>query len=415
MFDDYKREDDLPTQEDEGRDDREEDGDSEEESEGETPPADTDEQVSEGDEDSEGEPDAADDEAEGAEGEGEAEEQPSEDADGSEGERDEGEDSKGESDAADEEAEGAEGEGEAEGAEEEKEEEKGPTPGTFDGLDSGLAWCGEPAYEPPLPTGYLPPPEAEGPAAAVSAADRSQRIKERLASRRAETEAERTWIQKVPIPVWLCMPATIFIIVWIALFARPWAQIPEPGEDMKVDSSILKASSVDDVVGRMMELRIKDWDPEPSWQILANDVLGLKSRKSRARLVFYPPERKNFTVSCQVCIIDTLADHSVWLRIHESRAVGLESSEREDANPGAAFYKSDATGTKTLKVLQPTPVKTDYWYTLAIRVKDGVCTYFVNGKELSEKPNAPATIEAISVVAKNVRFYVRNWTVGPAE
>jgi len=357
--------------------------------------------------------DEARDDEEQADSELSGDEEPTDDTEPSDGEEPvDGDEPSNDEEPADSKLSGDEAEGSADEQEEDQAEETGPTPGIFDGLDSGLAWYGEDAFEPPLPAGYLPPPELPEGAAAPAGMDRSQRIKDRLASRRAETEAEKKWFQRIPTPIWICMPATVFIIIWIVVFAKPWQQIPEPGADKKFDESLLKGHNVEDSAARAKALHIRERVPALTWKILPGDILGMKLRKSSAKVVFEPSEAKNFTASCEVCIVDTLADYSVWLQVHTSRGVGLVGSGRDGSPSGPACKKPDATG-QTVQWVQEMPEDKmmNHWYSLALRVEDGTCTYYVNGKALPHTPAAPQEVEAITLVAANAQIYVRDWKV----
>ena len=123
-----------------------------------------------------------------------------------------------------------------------------------DGLESGLAWFGEPAFEPPLAPGMGPggavaaavleaPPAVAEATPRLSAADRQAQMRERLAARRKETQAQRKWYQKIPIPILFCIPAVIFIIVYV-LVVRPWDRMPEPTE--KFDQALIDAAPLAD-------------------------------------------------------------------------------------------------------------------------------------------------------------------------
>ncbi len=108
--------------------------------------------------------------------------------------------------------------------------------------------------------------------------------------------------------------------------------------------------------------------------------------------------------------MNTLSDFSVWMQVHTSRGVGIVGSDRDASPKGAGCLKTNDVG-QTARWLQTTPIKPNYWYSLAIRVQGGVCTYYVNGKALPHTPAAPQDVKAITLTTINSLIYVRDWKV----
>lgn len=319
-----------------------------------------------------------------------------------------------------EEAEAGDGEDADEEADEEPEEE--PEPGAFlkhDGLESGLSWYGAVPFIPPLAPGAEPPhrPAAEeeaeaeedmGPRPTLSAAERRQQMRERLDARRAVTKAQRTWFQRIPAPVWLSLPATLFIIGYI-IVVRPWDRIPDP--TMVLDPALLTVDAVEDQPLALAErgLEVK---PEGAWRLLpSGELLMTKARRTATVTVDVEEPLKNCEVSVEACTVGE--GYVLWLCLDEKQATALaldatpRGGQDSDLVRKSAF---DGSGS-TIKI----NIKPDHWYELKIRIEGTQTRYFVNGYELQAVTARPPSVERIVLVAQEAKAVFRNWKITPLE
>ncbi|NQT51804.1 hypothetical protein HQ576_07135 [bacterium] len=308
---------------------------------------------------------------------------------------------------------------EAEAGDDEEPEEE-PEPGAFlkhDGLESGLSWYGAVPFIPPLAPGAEPPhrpaaeeePEAEedmGPRPTLSSAERRQQMRERLDARRAVTKAQRTWFQRIPAPVWLSLPATLFIIGYI-IVVRPWDRIPDP--TMVFDQALLTVDAVEDQPLALAErgLEVK---PEGAWRLLpSGELLMTKARRTATVTLDVTEPLKNCEVSVEACTVGE--GYVLWLCLDEQQAtaLALDATPRggQDSDPvrKSAF---DGSGS-TIKI----DIKPDHWYELKIRIEGTQTRYFVNGYELKAVESRPPSVERIVLVAQEAKAVFRNWKITP--
>jgi len=282
----------------------------------------------------------------------------------------------------------------------------------YDGLDSGLAWFGAPPFVPPLPTGYPAPQppkgaaEAEAPAAERAVTSRKV-VRERFEAKRKETEAIKVWYRRVPIPVWLCMPATIFIIVWIAFIAKPWQATPGPKETQKVDLAVLDSQPVED---QAAALRAKGIESPSPFKLLANGLLAMTSRQDFVRVVLDLPQgvEPNYTVSCDIALLDP-GDHSeAWLLLGERAGIGIIN------DPYTSLKSFVSTWRFTDKLMQRQEryrAKAGYWHRLQILVKGANASYRLNGREVGLPSSVGAPPRKVIITVQGARALVRDWTV----
>jgi len=353
-------------------------------------------------------PPSSSEESESAEGAEEEEPSPSEEAEPEQEEAPPEREEEGAPAEAEEAEEGKPGE-EAEAPEEEPEAEEPALPPPCDGLDSGLAWFGAEAFVPPAPTGYLLPrpeewaaqPEAAGAAATAEAlALRRQRIRERLEARRKEAEALRRWYQRIPLPVLLMMPATIFIIGWV-LYTRPWDRIPSPE---RLDEKLLQAAPVESQDEKLQAMGVEFMTP-PCWQLLPGGILVMDSEQRVATVeVQVPAPPSNIEVSCEACL---LQGFEVWLGLDGGTALGLV------AKPEGHYIRKRIHGGGETR--RPHEIQHRHWYGLKIRVEPGQTRYFVNGYELGAVPRRPASVAKVQLTALTARAAFRNLKIEPIE
>ena len=308
------------------------------------------------------------------------------------------------------------------------EEEAPKAPPQYDGLDSGLAWFGAEPFVPPLPTGYVAR-EIEGEAAApmgrAALAERKLSVRERLEARRAETDATKKWYQKVPIPVWLCMPATIFIIVWVLVVAKPWAQIPGPREAM--DETLLTAAALDDdkVSEALIALGVGSMTPIDAFQPLGGGVLRMDKTRRAATLTFEVPEGKQLAeMACEVAIAEWHpgSEYAVSLSLDPNRMVELLGNQYPKQLRGGQeaqrvdFYASFwPQGRQVMRVRSETALKLKHWYRLRMVVDRNLTTCTINGKQIGEAAASGGTaVRAATLKVENARILVRNLVVEPA-
>jgi len=286
----------------------------------------------------------------------------------------------------------------------------------YDGLDSGLAWFGAAPFIPPLPTGY-PTPQAlaEAAAEAAAAAERvvvsRKVVRERYESKRKETDATKTWYQRVPLPVWLCMPATIFILVWIGVVAQPWRRVPGPEETQKLDIALLDSPPVE---GQAAALRAKGIDtvtPPAAWQLLANGLLGMPSNVDFSRVAFdLPPGLTDYEIACEIALLDPSDHYEAWLLLGDRAAVGIVRDPIASIKSFVGTYKFTD---KLIQRQEPYRIKPGYWYELRIVVKGGTATYVVNGSRIGATSSVGAPPRKAVLTVQQARALVRNWAFQP--
>ena len=311
---------------------------------------------------------------------------------------------------------------EAEAPEQEAEEEAEEEPASYDGLSSGLSWLGAEPFVPPVPAGYAAGETAVTEAAAVPralGAERKLSVRERLEARRAEADATKRWYQKVPIPVWLCMPATLFIIFWILFVAKPWRHIPGPWE--KVEASLATAPAVDDVGQALRDMGVVTMQPMDSWLPLGGGVLRTDGVRS-ARLTFEQPapegnEPAAFAFACEVAIVafaPTL-EYSIKVELDPAWALELRGNRREqqagrEARRADCYFQFCRDGRQVVgRPYQATTFQKLRWYRLRVAVRRGLAYYYVNGKRMGDAV-LPAYEDRphITIEARNAHVLVRN-------
>ena len=329
----------------------------------------------------------------------------------------------------DEEEEGAEEKATEEEEEEEQEEPEEEATALYDGLDSGLSWFGEEALVPPVPTGYAAPGEEAvvSPAAPVEPAvpERRLSVRERLEARRAEAEATKQWYKKVPIPVWLCMPALIFIIGWILFVARPWQHVPGPRE--ACDKALLKAPIAGDIEQALRDMAVVTMSPPDSWQPLPDHILRTDGVRS-ARLTLAQPQategQPDFEFACDVAIadFDPYSEYRVKVELDPAWAIELRGNRREQrAGREAAkvdyyFYYYRQGQQVVGSPHQQTTIKKLHWYKLRIVVDGGLAYYYINGKRVGDAVlPAYQTPQPILIQVTNAQVLVRNPRVKTAD
>ena len=288
-----------------------------------------------------------------------------------------------------------------------------------DGLESGLAWFGAEPFVPPLAPGMPPSGPAAAAAAladetagvevaeapALTAAERRQRMMERLEARRREAKARRRWYQRVPIPVWFTLPATVFIIYWILFIAKPWDRVPEPSAT--IDDALLAAPAAENQAEKLAEGRITTRDN--CFRLVASGEMVMDGARRWASFdVAAKAELENGEVSCEVCLLGQGVDAKVWLSLDGSKQVAL----------GLVAGGHDP-GVNKHAVGKPTHMRLDIerraWYELRIRVEPARTRYFINGYELRSVATRPQRIARIVLIAEEARAAFRNWTITPIE
>ena len=320
-------------------------------------------------------------------------------------------------------------EGPDEAAEEEAPEEEAPEPPPiFDGLDSGLAWFGAEPFVPPIPTGYVAR-EVEGEVAAplgrAAVAGRKLSVRERLEARRAEADATKKWYQRVPIPVWLCMPATVFIVVWILFVAKPWAQIPGPREAM--DPELLTAAPVEEgkIVEALQALGVASMNVPDAFRPLPGKMLRMDKMRRSATLTFEVPEGKQIgEIACEVAIAEWHqgSEYAVSMSLDVNRVVALlgnqypkklrggEEAQRVDYY--SAFWPE---GRQVMRVRSETALKLKHWYRLRMVVDRNLTTTTINGTQIGEAAaSGGRQVRAATLKVENARILIRNLVVEPA-
>jgi hypothetical protein len=311
----------------------------------------------------------------------------------------------------------AEGEAKPEAQTQEAPKPEAPAgpPVYYDGLDSGLAWFGAPPFIPPLPAGYPAPvkeaPEAEAPAGERVVVSRKG-VRERFEAKRQETESAKTWYQKVPIPVWVTMPAMLFILVWIGVVAQPWKGTPGPKETQKVDAALLDSPPVE---GQAAELRAKGVDavtPPIAYRLLANGVLAMSSRMDLARVTFDVPEGlgADYEVACDIAFLDPGSHYESWFLLGDRAGIGLVSDPVISPKPFVSTYRFTD---RLMQRQEPYRVKPDYWYRLRILVKGGNASYMVDNHRVGTVLSVGATPRKVILSMQQARGLVRDWAFKP--
>jgi len=394
-----------------------------------TPEPDADDADEAGDEDGHHEP-----EDQGEADEPSHEDQTEDDAEGPE-EREAGDEAEGgtpDEGAAGDEDEGEESEEEPPGDDEEAaEEEQQQPPPVYDGLETGLSWFGAEPFVPPVPPGYAAAEAAVGPVGAAEGATVGERklgVRERLEARRAELDATRKWYQKVPIPVWLCMPATIFIVCWILFVARPWTKVPAPRE--ACDPELLTATPIEDIVTALQELRVETMSPPDSWAALEGRILRMDPQLGAASVSFKLPEAgaegkaPSYEFACEVAfarVAESVA-YALRLDLGEAWAIEIRGNQavpRAGREPGRDdfYYYTDldtsaasrGIGTAAYEPQHEVDLKAMHWYTLRVIVEEGLAWYYVNGQRLYGAHASAGKAQAVATLsATNAQVLIRN-------
>ena len=315
-------------------------------------------------------------------------------------------------------------------AAEEEQAEPGPPP-VYDGLETGLSWFGAEPFVPPVPTGYAAAEAAVGPVEAAEGATVGERklgVRERLEARRAELDATRKWYQKVPIPVWLCMPATIFIVCWILFVARPWTKVPAPRE--ACDPELLTATPIEDIVTALQELRVETMSPPDSWAPLEGRILRMDPQLGTASVSFKLPEAgaegqaRSYEFACDVAFARVPESVAYALRLDLGNAWAIEirgnqAVPRAGREPGRDdfYYYTDldtsaasrGVGTAAYEPQHEVDLKAMHWYTLRVIVEEGLAWYYVNGQRLYGAHASAGKAQTIATLtATNAQVLIRN-------
>jgi len=333
-----------------------------------------------------------------------------------------------EEEEGDEEADGEE-KPEEEPKEEPEEEPKAPPPPLYDGLDSGLAWFGDEPFVPATPTGYLPrEPEAEAPAKAVApgrpAGARKLDVRERFEARRKETEAAKTWYQKIPIPIYFTMPALLFIVGWILFVAKPWAGISDPSE--AVDQALLTAPAVADQAAGMTAMGITAAEPAGHWQILVGSVLRMNRAATAGKLVVaVPPGVTEFEATCDLGIAEAAVygGYQASFMIDDRSGIALIGNVYpKERRAGVQRQRTDYIAARRLRgpgfveARQEKAIKPMHWYALRIVVEGDSASFYVNGTRIgTESPRPKGAVAKMVVSVANARVLVRGLKIKAAE
>jgi len=325
---------------------------------------------------------------------------------------------------------GKESPGDDEQAAEEEQEQPGPPP-IYDGLEAGLSWFGAEPFVPPVPPGYAAAEAAVGPAGAAEVATVGERklgVRERLEARRAELDAAKKWYQKVPIPIWLCMPATIFIICWILFVARPWTKVPAPRE--ACDPELLTATPIEDIVTALQGLRVETMSPPDSWAALEGRILRMDPQLGTASVSFKLPETgaegkaPSYEFACEVAFarVPESVAYALRLDLGEAWAIEIRGNQavpRAGREPGRDdfYYYTDldtsaasrGIATAAYEPQHEVDLKPMHWYTLRVIVEEGLAWYYVNGQRLyGAHASAGKAHTVATLTATNAQVLIRN-------
>lgn len=282
----------------------------------------------------------------------------------------------------------------------------------YDGLDSGLSWFGAEPFQPPVPTGYTSPvAEAEGAARPMAEGDvRRQLVRQRIAARRKQADAEKKWYQRIPMGAISMLPIVVVVAVLMILYP-PWGGIPGPKAPF--DDKLLTTPPVADQDAALRAMGIGLAVPRV-WQVLPGNVLLMAKEARAARLEFtVPKDGADLETTLEVCILKSEREFGVALELEEFTALDLRSHEHElDRRIVRLRLRHGRDVVKTSYNYTPKP---RHWHTLGVRIESGTVRFSLNGKTLAGTGERPPELTTAILKMYNVQLAVRNWTVKPID
>jgi len=333
------------------------------------------------------------------------------------------------------------GEAPAEGKPQEPAPAEAKPPQCYDGLETGLAWFGAEPFEPPIPFGYRPEAaevEAGPPESAEALEMRLQRVRDRIGTRRKETEAQKRWHQRIPLAALSMVPISIVLIVFVVLKFLA-GSLPDPREPL--DEKLLEAQPVAEQGNALRRLGVVEASPQ-GWKVLPGDVVLIDSSDQEVALRFAlagqttegpGPEAgakpspklaellsRGLEVSCQVCVLQREADWQVKLELDESTFLRMGLIVAKDGSRSYDFVGGRVQKEKVQKESETAlagfeaPVKLKYWYDFKLILKDGSVGYICNGKTLAAT-KLPRSLSTVGLVTSRTKLALRNWRIRPLD